>query len=372
MNISTEFSDPWQLFPAGASIKPLDHDILAAARARVDSQTKPQGSLGRLEEISCRLAAMSHPLEVAPARVFTVAGDHGVAEEKVSGYPQEVTRQMVENFLHGGAAINAMASASGMEHVIVDAGCCGEPFGPEVINRRLGAGTANMAHGPAMSLETCCQGLRNGIQLALDAVNEGVRCLAIGEMGIANTTSATALYAHLLSLSASAVAGPGTGVSPETVAHKADIVRKALLVNARNLTGPEGAQDPVRALACLGGFEIVTMAGIVLGGAAAGVPVLVDGFISSSAYAAAVLLYPAASEYCFVSHSSAELGHGLAMEKLARRMPHPEWCAPLLALGMRLGEGTGCAACYPLLKCAARVYTDMATFESAGVSGKIQ
>lgn len=351
-------------------IEPLDAERLAQARARVDRQAKPLGSLGRLEEIACRLAAMRYPCVVEPARVYTCAGDHGVAEEHVSGFPQEVTRQMVDNFLKGGAGINALCNAVGMQQVIVDCGVCGDAFGDPVLDRRVGAGTANITHGPAMSLDACVQALRNGVKLSLDAVDEGVRCLAIGELGIANTTPATALYTHLLGLSASAVAGPGTGVGPETVAHKADVVRKAIIVNARYMTGPEGGQDPVRALACVGGFEIATMAGIVLGAAAAGVPVLIDGFIASSAYVAAVLLYPAASEYCFIAHASAESGHGLALEKLARRMPHPEWTVPYLNLALRLGEGTGCAACYPLLKCGAHVYTDMATFEEASVSEK--
>ncbi len=366
-----QFSDPWGIFPAGREIRPLDRGALAAARARVDSQAKPRGSLGRLEEIGCRLAAMAYPCETSPARVFTVAGDHGVCAEKVSGYPQDVTRQMVANFLAGGAGINSLADAAGMALTIVDAGCCGGPFGAPVVDRRLGDGTANIAQGPAMSLDTCLQGLRNGIGLALDAVAAGDRCLAIGEMGIANTTPATALYAHLLSMSAGELAGPGTGVSSEVVAHKADVVRKALLVNARHLAGGGDGPDPVRALACLGGFEIVTMAGIVLGGACAGVPVLVDGFISSSAYAAAVLLCPAAAEYCFVSHASAEPGHVLAMEQLGRRLAHPEWNAPLLHLGMRLGEGTGCAVAWPLLRAAAEAFRRVATFEEASVSGKV-
>ncbi len=366
-----QFSDPWGIFPAGREIRPLDREALARAQARLDAQAKPRGSLGRLEEIGCRLAAMTWPCEVEPAHIFTVAGDHGVCAENVSRFPQEVTRQMVANFLAGGAAINSLADAAGMKLTIVDAGCCGGPFDAPVVNRRLGDGTANIAQGPAMSLDTCLQGLRNGINLALDAVASGDRCLAIGEMGIANTTPATALYAHLLSMSAGDLAGPGTGISSEVIAHKADVVRKALVVNAKHLSGGGAAPDPVRALACLGGFEIVTMAGIVLGGACAGVPVLVDGFISSSAYTAAVLLYPAASDYCFVSHASAEPGHMLAMENLFRRLPHPAWNAPLLHLGMRLGEGTGCAAAWPLLRAAATAFRRMATFEEASVSGHI-
>ena len=370
--MSAPFSDPWQIFPAGCAIAPLDQEARARALAHINDQTKPRGSLGRLEDIAHRLAGMRHPFHVAPAQLFTVAGDHGVCSESVSLYPQEVTRQMVANFLAGGAAINALTWASGMDLVIVDAGCCGGPFADErVINRRLGEGTDNIAHGPAMSLETCCTGLRNGIALALEAVDKGSRCLAIGEMGIANTTAATALYAHLLGLSVAHVVGPGTGIDQDMLAHKADVVRRALVVNARQLAANGEGPDPVRALACLGGFEIVTMAGIILGGAAAGVPVLIDGFISSSAYVAAVLLCPEAASYCFVAHASTEPGHVLGLQKLGHALGDGSLTEPLLHLGMHLGEGTGCAAAYPLLRCAVAAYEKMATFSQGTVSDRM-
>ena len=356
-----------------------------AARSRMDSQAKPIHSLGRLEEIAERLAGMrSHPLVVEPARMFTVAGDHGVAREGVSLFPQEVTRQMVANFLAGGAAINALTRASGMQLVIVDAGCAGGPFGDKVVDGRLGDGTANMCEGPAMSEATCLAGLANGARLAMQAVEEGCRCLAIGEMGIANSTSATALYTHLLELPVERVVGPGTGVDRQGMAHKAQVVRRALEANRELLASRYVLwPDPVAALQCLGGFEIVTMAGMVLGGAACGVPVLVDGFIASAAYAAAVLLCPWAAQYCFVAHASAEPGHVLAMTSLsglldryfqAQKTGVYPWTrgerltAPLLHLGMHLGEGTGCAVAYPVLRCAVAAYRSMTTFGEAGVS----
>ena len=357
-----------EAMPRDFAIKPLPGDLLAEAQAHLDSLAKPQGSLGRLEEIACRLSAMFTPPRVSPAIMFTVAGDHGVARENVSPFPQQVTRQMVENFLHHGAGINALTRAVGMDLAIVDAGCAGGPFSAsEVLDRHLGNGTADFTKGPAMSRETCLAGLRSGVDLVLDYAGQGYRCFAIGEMGIANSTSAAALYSHLLGVSPDAAVGPGTGADPVMIAHKADVVRRGLFVNRRALDErlASGMPDPVAALTCLGGFEIVLMAGIVLGAASLGLPVLVDGFIASSAYAAACLLYPAAADYAFVSHSSAEPGHAPAMALLAGRTPHPEWGRPLLSLGLRLGEGTGAAAAYPLLRCACAIYTDMASFDDA-------
>ncbi len=359
------------IIPGGKAIHPLSPDLLPEAQSRLDSLTKPRGSLGRLEEIAMRLHAMRCGMEVSPALVFTVAGDHGVAREGVSPFPQEVTRQMMENFLHHGAGINALSKANGLDLVIVDAGCSGGPYSsPEIISMRLGDGTDDLALGPAMSPETCLQGLKNGVSLVRNFADKGYRCFAIGEMGIANTTPASALYAFLLGLTPEDAVGPGTGAGPEMIAHKAEIIRKAFRSNEATLARrlPDGRPDPAAALTCLGGFEIATMAGIVLGSASLGLPVLVDGFIASSAYACAVLLCPAAADYCFVSHASAEPAHRPAMERLAAMTPHPEWGRPLLSLGMRLGEGTGAATAYPLLKSAAAIYTQMATFAEASVS----
>ena len=357
---------------SGGIILPLDEARLAQAQARLDGLAKPRGSLGRLEEIALRLACLRHPCEVAPAVIFTCAADHGVAEELVSPFPQSVTRAMVENFLQGGAAINALTGAAGMDLAVVDAGCRGGAFAdPSVINLRLGDGTANLAKGPAMDVETCLKGLASGCRLAGDWIARGWRCLGIGEMGIANTTPATALYCQLLGLAPKEAAGPGTGADPAMVARKAEVVARALHVNRDRLSAQtkQGLPDPVAALACLGGFEIALMAGIVLGSASLQVPVLIDGFIASAAYACAVLAAPACADYAFVAHASAEPGHQPAMERLARLTPHPAWGRPLLHLGMRLGEGTGAAMAYPLLKGACALYANMASLADVGVAG---
>ena len=248
------------IIPGEKAIHPLSPDLLAEAQSRLDSLTKPRGSLGRLEEIAMRLHAMRCGMEVSPALVFTVAGDHGVAREGVSPFPQEVTRQMVENFLHHGAGINALSKANGLDLVIVDAGCSGGPYSsPEIISMRLGDGTDDLALGPAMSPETCLQGLKNGVSLVRNFADKGYRCFAIGEMGIANTTPASALYAFLLGLTPEDAVGPGTGAGPEMIAHKAEIIRKAFRSNEATLARrlPDGRPDPAAALTCLGGCRLL-------------------------------------------------------------------------------------------------------------------
>ncbi len=343
---------------------------LAAAQAHLDNLTKPRGSLGRLEEVARRLYAMRRgqlPLAVSPALMLTVAGDHGVAAQGVSPFPQAVTRQMVMNFLQGGAAVNVLCRCGGLDLRVVDAGCAGGPFAPHpmLLDRRLGDGTADMSRGPAMSRETCLRGLRGGMELAAEAAGRGYRCLGAGEMGIANSTAGTALYCALLGLEPDALTGPGAGADPVMVRHKAGIVREALRVNAPLLA----SGDPVDILAAVGGFEIAVMSGIMLGAAAQRLPVLVDGFICSAAYAAALAICPALAEYAVLSHASAEPGHSPALARLAHDEAVPERGGePLLHLGMRLGEGTGGALAYHLLLCAAAIYNDMATFDAAGVT----
>ncbi|MBE6442378.1 MAG: nicotinate-nucleotide--dimethylbenzimidazole phosphoribosyltransferase [Desulfovibrio desulfuricans] len=351
----------------GLHIAPVRQEHLDAAQAHLDDLTKPRGSLGRLETLARRLYAMSRgrtPLAVAPAVMLTVAGDHGVAAQGVSPFPQAVTRQMVQNFFHGGAAVNALCRASGMELRVVDAGCRGGPFAPHplLLDRRLGDGTADFSRGPSMSRETCLKGLRAGVELARELADAGYRCLGTGELGIANSTAATALYCALLGRDPTDMAGPGSGADAVMVRHKADVVRRALDVNADALRG-----DAVDVLAALGGFEIVIMAGLMLGAASRRLPVLVDGFICSAAYAAALRICPGLGNYAVTAHSSAEPGHARALAGLTG---DAEQDTPLLQLGMRLGEGTGGAVAYHLLRCAAAVFNDMATFSSAGVAEK--
>ncbi|MDR1777873.1 MAG: nicotinate-nucleotide--dimethylbenzimidazole phosphoribosyltransferase [Desulfovibrio sp.] len=343
-----------------ADIEAIQERHLQAARARLDDLTKPRGSLGRLEDAAARLFAMGggrFPLVLEPAVLFTVAGDHGVAAQGVSPVPQAVTRQMVRNFLNGGAAINAFCRTGGMDFRVVDAGCAGGPFEahPLLLDRRLGDGTADMSLGPAMPREVCLRGIEAGISLVGDWA--GYACIGAGEMGIANSTSAAALYCALLDVPPESVVGPGAGAAPDMVRRKVEVARRALEVNAALIR----ADDPVGVLAALGGFETAMLCGIVLGAARARVPVLADGFICGAACAAAVKICPDAAGYVVLSHLSAEPGHSVALGKL---FPGQR---PLLDLGMRLGEGTGAAAAYPLLRCAAAMYNEMATFAAAGV-----
>ncbi|GHU96812.1 nicotinate-nucleotide--dimethylbenzimidazole phosphoribosyltransferase [Deltaproteobacteria bacterium] len=344
-------------------IKPLQERHLAQAQTRLDSLTKPRGSLGRLEELAKRLFAMREgqmPLIVNPAIMLTVAADHGVAAQNVSPVPQAVTRQMTHNFLNGGAAVNALCHAVGMDLRVIDAGCAGGPFEPHpmLLDKRLGNGTTDISLGPAMPREICLKGLASGVNTAADCVRQGYACLGVGEMGIANSTAAAALYCALLTLDPDAAVGPGAGADAAMVRHKVGVVRQALSANAGILR----SGDPVNALAALGGFEIVLLCGLILGAAAQRLPVLVDGFICGAAYAAALKICPEAASCAVLAHTSAEPGHAKALAKLTGD------AKPLLDLGMRLGEGTGAAAAYPLLRCAAAAFNDMATFNAAGVT----
>lgn len=363
-----EIRSPLDEILPNAVIAPASEADIAAARARLDSLAKPVGSLGRLEECAIRLFAASggeRPLRVDPALAVTVAGDHGAAEEGISPFPQAVTRQMVASFLSGGGAVNVLSRAAGMEFLLVDAGCAGGPF-PEhdrLLSCRLGDGTANFARGPAMSRDQAVEGLRHGAHIAAHYASAGIRCLAVGEMGIGNTTAAAALACALFGLDPDVMVGPGTGAGPEMIRRKADVVRRALEANAEACSPERAAADPVSVLAAMGGFEIAVMAGIMLGAAACRRPVLVDGFISSAACAVALKICPALADHVFLSHLGAEPGHAAMLDAMGL---HP----PLLRLGMRLGEGTGAVTALPILRAAAAVFNDMATLESAGVSGR--
>jgi nicotinate-nucleotide--dimethylbenzimidazole phosphoribosyltransferase len=342
------------------NIAPPDQRLLAEARAYADSLTKPPGSLGRLEELAIRLYALQAgktPLMVDPARLFTVGADHGVVEEGVSSAPQEVTRLQMLNFLAGGGGINAMCRASGIELVLVDAGVLGGDFAPRpnLVRGKIRQGTANLAKAPAMSREECLRALGLGLELAEQAAGQGCRCLGTGEMGIGNTTPSTALFCAWLGFSPEEVTGPGAGVPAVGLDGKAAVVRRALdLHRATRDTG-----DPVAVLAALGGLEIAVLAGIILGGAGKQLPVVIDGFIATAAFAAALQLAPHVGAYCFFGHASAETGHKAILEKLGQR--------PLLDLDLRLGEGTGAALAIPLLRAAACMFNDMSTFAQAGI-----
>lgn len=341
-------------------IAPVDRTREADGQAHLDNLTKPVGSLGRLESLALQLYLIQggQPPEADPMRVYTVAGDHGVNAEGVSPYPQEVTRQMVLNFLADGAGINVLAKTVGAELFVVDAGCCGGAFDdhPALIQAKVAPGTANLAEGPAMTREQCLQALLLGVSLADRAHADGVRVLGTGDMGISNTTPSTALYSAFLGLDPAGLTGPGAGLAPKVIPAKTAVIRRGLEAN----DGAIRSGDPVDILAALGGFEIATLAGLILGGAKNHQLVCVDGFISTAAYLSAWKIHPAVKDYCLLSHASAEPGYSAVIKALG--------VEPYLQLGFRLGEGTGAACAMFLVRSAANIFNQMATFASAGVS----
>jgi nicotinate-nucleotide--dimethylbenzimidazole phosphoribosyltransferase len=328
----------------------------AEALRHLDRLTKPPGSLGRLEEIAARLAVLrGGPPRVERPVIFTFAADHGVAAEGVSAYPQIVTAQMVENFLRGGAAVNVLARQAGARVVVADFGVANPIAGsPELHSCPLAPGTGNMARGRAMAREQAVRAIETGARLAEHALDAGADLLATGEMGIGNTTAASAITAALTGAPAAAVTGRGTGVDEATWRRKVDVVDRALAVNAPD------RHDGLGVLSRLGGLEIAGLVGVILAGAAHRVPVALDGFIAGAAALVAVTLAPAARHALFAGHRSAEPGHPRALAHLGLE--------PYLDLGLRLGEGTGAVLFVHLARAAARVYGEMATFKSAGVT----
>ncbi|MGH7334230.1 MAG: nicotinate-nucleotide--dimethylbenzimidazole phosphoribosyltransferase [Candidatus Rokuibacteriota bacterium] len=338
-------------------ITPLDLTVGEAVQRHLDSLTKPPGSLGRLEEIAWRLGVLrgGAPRVERPA-LFTFAADHGVVVEGVSAYPQSVTAQMVENFVRGGAAVNVLARDAGARVVIADFGVV-NPVAPSatLVNCRIGAGTANMVLGAAMSRQQALRAMEAGAALAEEAIAEGTDLLGTGEMGIGNTTAASAITAAVTGAPAAAVTGRGTGIDETAWRRKVQVVERALACNR-----PDG-RDAVDVLAKVGGFEIGGLVGVILAGAAERVPVVVDGFIATAAALLAATLAPAAAGVLFASHRSVEPGHAEALRHLG--------LVPYLDLSLRLGEGTGAALFIHLARAAARIYTEMATFKAAGVDG---
>ncbi len=351
------------------NIIPISKEFEEKAQKHLDNLTKPKGSLGQLEDVAKRLYCIQggqSTLRVDPAQMFTVAADHGIASENVSPYPQEVTRQMVHNFLSQGAAINVLCKQNNISLSVVDAGCVGGgfPAHAQLIDKRLGEGTKNFAREAAMSRELCIQALEHGIELAHEAAENDFACIGIGEMGITNTTSATALFCAYCKLDPKLIAGPGTGASPALIAHKAKVIESAFTLHTPTLQ----KGDAIDILATLGGFEIAVMTGIALGAAEKKCILMVDGFISTAAFVAAYALCPAVQDYTFFSHISAEPGYTHVLHALEKQGLRP---APLLQLQMRLGEGTGAALAIPLVRAAANIFNDMATFDSASVSGEL-
>jgi len=341
-----------------ATIKPVDEQAAAAARERQAQLTKPAGSLGRLEEVAVRVAGIqgrARP-DVSRKTVFVMAGDHGVVAQGVSAYPQAVTRQMVGNFLAGGAAINVLGRCVGARVVVVDMGVAGElACGRELVCKKIARGTQDLSCGPAMSREQARGAVEAGIEVFEEELGRGVQLAATGDMGIGNTTASAAIIAAFTGRSPAKVAGRGTGVDDMGLARKVDALERALSVNR-----PKAA-DALDVLGKVGGFEIGGLAGVIIAAAAHRVPVVIDGVISAAAALVAVGLAPQSKEFVIAGHLSTEPGHRAALEHLG--------LDPLLDLGMRLGEGTGAALAMGIVEAAVRTLNEMATFEDAGVSG---
>jgi len=340
-------------------IQPVDADAAAAARLRQDHLTKPPRSLGWLEDLSIQLASIRGGIEVPLERraVLVFAADHGVVAEGVSAYPSEVTPQMVLNFLAGGAAVNAIAESIGARVVVTDAGVAGEIPVEDQRLRRLGVrrGTGNMVREPAMTRSEAVAAIEGGIGVFEEAHAEGLDIVAVGDMGIGNTTAATALVSVFCEAAPGDIVGRGTGVDDEGLRRKAAAIEAALALHHPD------AGDPVGVLAAVGGLEIAAIAGAVLAAAAARVPVVLDGHIATSGGLVAAALAPDALGFMFAGHQSQEPGHRVALRRLGLR--------PVLDLDMHLGEGTGALLAMPTLAAAAAVLRRMATFEEAGVSG---
>jgi len=348
-----------ELLQLTSQISPLDLGWLARAQERLDSLTKPQGSLGRLEELAARYVAIRE--EIFPRferkRVVVFAADHGVVAEGVSAYPQEVTFQMVHNFLNGGAAINVLARLVGAGVEVVDVGVNHEfEPGMKLVSRKVAYGTRNMAKEPAMTREEALRAVWVGVERAQEAVEDGVDVLAPGDMGIGNTTAAAALTTVFTGRPAGAVTGRGTGVDDQTLSHKVAVINRAIALH--KVTG----DDPLGALAAVGGLEIAAITGFILAAAAARRPVVLDGFIAAAGALVAVRLVPAVADYLVAGHRSVEPGHQIILDHLGLK--------PLFNLQMRLGEGTGAVLAMNLLEAGVRIYREMATFAEAGVAEK--
>lgn len=341
-------------------IRPLDRSIETEAQQRLDSLTKPQGSLGKLEELALRIAVIQGkvPARLGRKLLFVFAADHGITQEGVSAYPKEVTAQMTYNFLHGGAAINVLARHYGVDTEVIDVGVDHEFAGPRGLrNCKVRRGTANFACGPAMTRDEAERSIGVGIQLTAEVARENPFLLGAGDMGIGNSSSAAAIFCALTSAAPAAAVGRGTGIDDATLNRKIAVIENGLDMNRPD------AHDPLDVLAKVGGLEIGAITGMILGAAAFRIPMVLDGFISAAAALLAQRFCPHVQDVLFASHLSAERGHRLLLEELK--------LAPLLDLEMRLGEGTGACILMSLIEAAVKIMAEMATFEAAGVDEKI-
>ena len=343
---------------AVAAIRPPDAEAMSRAAARQSTLTKPPGSLGQLEELSIRLAGIlrTEQPRIGGKAIVIAAADHGVVAQGVTAYPQDVTAQMVLNFLSGGAAINVICRQLGIRQVIVDAGIATElPSNPDLRTLGIGRGTADMSQGPAMTREQARACVEAGTGLAQECVEDGIDLIGTGDMGIGNTTASAAITSAVTGLPPEETTGDGAGRPSAGLEHKIAVIRRATEVNEPDPT------DGLAVLSAVGGFEIGVLAGVIIGAAARGRPVVLDGFISGAAALIANAIAPAARDYMIAAHLSAERGHRAGLEHLG--------LTPLLDLSMRLGEGTGAALAMPIIEAAAAMLSDMATFDEAGVSG---
>ena len=345
------------------NIKGLDSLLLQETQERLDFLTKPQGSLGVLEDVAKQIVGITEKddPQIKNKVIFTLAADHGVTEEKVSAYPKEVTAQMVYNFLREGAAINVLARHIGAKVIVVDMGVAEKIDAQNYQNnnfkdRKINLGTKNFTKGPAMSRDEAIKAIETGIKLVEEELLQGCDIVGTGDMGIGNTTASTAIAAAIIGKSVEELSGRGTGIDDAQLANKIKVIKKGLEIN-----NPD-ANDAIDVLSKVGGFEIGGLAGVILGASAKRIPVVIDGFISAAACLLAFRLEPKVINYCVASHRSQESGHGIILDYLGLK--------PLLDLNMRLGEGTGACLGINLAEVSIKILTQMATFKSASVSQK--
>jgi nicotinate-nucleotide--dimethylbenzimidazole phosphoribosyltransferase len=341
-------------------IRPINFQLAEKAQKRLDSLTKPQGSLGRLEDFADQIVGISGNLnpEIKKKVILVMAGDHGVAQEGVSAFPQEVTFQMVYNFIRGGAGINVLARHIGAEVLVVDMGVA-KDFASEkgLIIKKIAYGTKNIAQGPAMSRDEAERAIMAGIEVLEDELSrKGIDIIGLGEMGIANTTSSSAIVACLTKSKVEEVTGRGTGINEDQLKNKIRVIKQAIEINHPDL------EDGLDVLSKIGGFEIGGLVGCILAAAAHRVPIVIDGFISCASALIAIKLAPLVKDYIFVSHNSVEKGHKIALKYIGK--------VPMFDLSMRLGEGTGAALGISFIEAGVKILTQMATFTDAGVENK--
>ncbi len=338
-------------------IKPVNRELMQQAQVRLDAKTKPPGALGRLEEFARRMVAISGTgsPDTSKKVIYTFAGDHGVTDEGVALYPKAVTTQMVYNFLAGGAGVNVLARHVGAEVRVVDVGVDND-FGnlTGVIHRKVARGTRNFAKGPAMTREEMLAAITVGIDLAEQCRVEGIALVGTGEMGIGNTTPSSAIIAAISGKAVRDVTHRGTGIDDDALALKIRVIEQGLAINRPDPT------NPLDVLAKVGGLEIAAIAGLVLGCAANGIPVVIDGFISTAGALIASELHPNVADYIFAAHRSMEIGHSFMLERIG--------VEPILDLNLRLGEGTGAALAMSLIEAGVKTLNEMATREQAGVT----